>query len=218
MFRTLAALSAVALSAAAASAQPGRLPLSPGVTPASPIGPGTQFIRPQFNATPTFSPNVAGLQILPVMSPYGYPITPFYGNAVGPLNSFGSGFGYGYGIGYPAGGLFAVPPAINITQSVTNVSAGGPVSSVVPIKDLPATLTLQFPNAAEVWVNGKKVDGAAAVERVLTSPTLKDGEEYKFEVKARWQSGGKTYEATRTVTLGAGARSRLLIVSGGEVS
>lgn len=216
MFRILAALGAVALSVAAASAQPG-LPLSPGVTPASPIGPGTQFIRPQFNVGPTFSPNVAGLQILPVMSPYGYPTTPFYGNAVGPLNSFGSGFGYGYGVGYPAGGLFAAPPAINITQSVTNVSAGGPVSTVVPIKDLPATLTLQFPNAAEVWVNGKKADGDAATERVLTSPTLKVGESHTFEVKARWMSGGKTYEATRTVTLGAGDRSRLLIVSGVEV-
>lgn len=211
MLRSLAALGAVALSAAVASAQPGRLPLSPGVMPASPIGPGTQFVRPQF------SPNVPGLQVLPMLSPYGYPTTPFYGNAVGPLTNFGAGFGYGYGIGYPAGGLFAAPPTINITQSVTNVSVGTTSSGVVPVRDLPATLVLQFPNAAEVWVNGKKADGDTAPERVLTSPTLKPGEQYTFEVKARWMSGGKAYEATRTVTLGAGDRSRLLVVSGTEV-
>lgn len=210
MLRSLAALGAVALSAAAASAQPGRLPLSPGVMPASPIGPGTQFVRPQF------SPNVPGLQILPVMSPYGYPTAPFYGNAVGPLTNFGAGFGYGYGFGFPAGGLFAAPP-ITVNQSVTNVTVGAASSGIVPVRDLPATLTVQFPNVAEVWVNGKKADGDAAVERVLTSPTLRDGERHTFEVRGRWTSGGKTYEATRTVTLSAGDRSRLLIVSGTEV-
>jgi len=208
MFRAFAILGAVALSATAASAQPRNLPLSPGVMPASPIGPGTQFIRPSFVPNPTFAPNVAGLQVIPVMAPYGYPTTPFYGTAFG-------GFG---GYGYPYGGVNVFPPAINITQSVTVAGARPALPAVVPTKDFPATLTLQFPNAAEVWLNGKKLDGDASEERVLKSPVLAPGEQYAFAVKARWTTGGKTYEATRTVTLTAGDRSRLLIVSGVEVA
>ena len=202
MFRVLAVLGAVALSAAAASAQPINLPLSPGVMRASPIGPGTQFIRP------SFAPNVAGLQVIPVMAPYGYPTTPYYGTAFG-------GFG---GYGYPYGGVNVFPPAINITQSVTAGGAPPAVPAVVPTRDFPATLALQFPNAAEVWLNGKKLGGDASEERVLRSPVLAPGEQYTFAVKARWTTGGKTYVATRTVTLTAGDRSRLLVVSGVEVA
>lgn len=211
MFRALTALGAVALSAAAASAQPNRLPLAPGVMPASPIGPGTQFIRPQFAPNAGFAPNVAGLQVIPVMAPYGYPVTPFYGAAFGGIG------GLGYGIGYPVGGVNVFPTTVNVTQSVAAAGARPAVAAVVPTKEYAATLTLQFPRAAEVWLNGTKVDGDAAEERTLKSPVLTAGEQYTFAVKARWTSGGKTYEATRTVTLSGGDRSRLLILSGTEV-
>ena len=76
-------------------------------------------------------------------------------------------------------------------------------------REFPATLTLQFPAAADVWLDGKKVEGSAAEERVLTSPTLKPGEDYTFALKARWTADGKTYEATRSVKVGPGDRSRL---------
>ena len=52
---------------------------------------------------------------------------------------------------------------------------------------------------------------------ILTSPVLRQGQQHTFLVKARWNSDGKTYETKRAVTLGAGDRSRLLIVSGDEV-
>jgi uncharacterized protein (TIGR03000 family) len=202
MFRALAAVGVIAACVPVASAQPVRLPLSPGVTPASPIGPGTQFLPP------LFVPNGPQLMAVPVMAPWGYPTTPVYGTAFG-----------GLGIGYPYGGVVAAPPIINVTQSVTNVSAPGVASTtgVVPTREFPATLALQFTYATEVWVNGKKLDGDAADEWTVSSPALKPGESYTFQIKARWKTGGKTYEATRSVTLSAGDRSRLIVVSGTEV-
>lgn len=80
-----------------------------------------------------------------------------------------------------------------------------------------ATLVVQFPAAAEVTVGGKKLEGDPKAEWTLTSPTLKTGESHKFEVKGRWKADGKTYEATRTVSVNAGERNRSIVVSGTEV-
>ena len=144
-------------------------------------------------------------------------LTPF----AGPNTAFGfaaprfslpyrTGFGYGYGgygyayngYGYGSGGYRY------------NYGGYGPVfvphwrwvqPQVVLANEFPATLTIQLPA------------GDAPKEYALMSPVLKPGEEYTFAVDVRWMSGGKTYEAKRSVTLGPGARSRLLIVSGEEV-
>ena len=57
MLRALTALGLLTALTATATAQPGRLPLAPGVTPGSSIGPGTQFL-PQ--PTPRFVPGRGG--------------------------------------------------------------------------------------------------------------------------------------------------------------
>lgn len=201
MFRALTVLGTLTLFAATANAQPGRLPLSPGVVPAAPFGPGFGMVSPN-----GFQPNmVVGPQsmfFLPVVAPLGfstYPYSPFVG------------FGYP-SIGYISPGPYASPQL--------SVPAAPPLRderNAVLVKEFPATLTLQFPAAAEVWLDGKKVEGTAAEERVLNSPVLKPGETYTFAVKGRWTNGGKTYEATRKLTLNSGDRSRLFIVSGEEV-
>lgn len=204
MLRSCLALAAAVLSATAVMAQPGRLPLSPGVVPSAPYRtpPPPMVVRP---GQTIFVPNAPNLQLWPLMAPWGYPVAPGYGALYG-------GFGYGY----PAGGLNISPPVV-VNQSVTNVNiTNGPV--VVPTREFPATLTVQLPRAAEVWLNGKKVSDEATEEHVLSSPVLKPGEQFTFEVKARWTTGGKTYEAKRTVTLDSGARSRLTVISGTEVS
>ncbi|WP_162665801.1 hypothetical protein [Gemmata massiliana] len=92
-----------------------------------------------------------------------------------------------------------------------------PQPRVVLANEFPAILSLQLPAAADIWVNGEKVKGGVSEECVLMSPVLKQGEQYTFDVKARWAVNGKTYENVRTVTLGSGDRSRLLVVSGVEV-
>lgn len=101
-----------------------------------------------------------------------------------------------------------------------------------------ATLVVEFPGAAEIWVGGQKRDRAAVgpsipdgvlllygiggpkrdeeTEWTLTSPTLKPGEAHTFEVRGRWKAGGKTLEATRSVAVKAGDRARVIVVSGSE--
>lgn len=212
MYRYVFALLAAPAFLSNASAQPGNLPLAPGVRPASPIGPGMQFL-PQ--PAPRFDPAFGG----------GVGRTPAFGRRVNGSYYGGYGLGYGYGrgyygpgfgFGYPGGyydyGYYnAAPRVVEVAPPVR------PEPTVVLANEFPATLTLQFPAAAEVWLNGSAVPGEAAEERVLTSRVLRPGEHFAFDVKARWTAGGKTYESLRTITLGAGDRSRLLVVSGTEV-
>ncbi|MBN9121624.1 MAG: TIGR03000 domain-containing protein [Planctomycetes bacterium] len=208
MFRTFAVLGALALFATTVNAQPRSLPLSPGVMPASPFGPGMPF-RPTLT-----SPNQPGLVLVPMLAPWGYPSYPAFGFGLGG----GGGFGYPFGgFGYPSVGYPPVGyPPVGVAQSV-EPQPPDQTTTIALAKEFPATLTVQFPGTAEVWLDGKKVEGTASEERVLKSPVLKEGEKYTFAVKGRWTTGGKTYEAKRSVTLSAGDRSRLLVVSGEEV-
>src|SRR5262249_27889035 len=71
-----------------------------------------------------------------------------------------------------------------------------PVEPTVPVvPELPAVLVVEFPAAAELWVNGKKAEGEPAKEWTLTSPAVGQGGSYTFDVKARWKADGKTLEA-----------------------
>ena len=81
-----------------------------------------------------------------------------------------------------------------------------------------AAEALAFPVSSTAFkVGGKKADASAAAEWTLTTPVLKPGETHTFEVRGRWNAGGKTYEATRSVTVKAGDRARLIVASGSEV-
>jgi len=76
-----------------------------------------------------------------------------------------------------------------------------------------AMLSIEFPAAAEVWQNGKKIAGLSR-EWLLTSPTIEGDTAYLFDVRARWKVGGKTYETERSVPVFSGSRSRALVVGG----
>lgn len=81
----------------------------------------------------------------------------------------------------------------------------------------PATLTLQLPAAADVWLNGEPQASSADATRTLSSPPLRLGSEFKFSVRARWVEGGMTYEATPTSTVRAGERGKLTVYAGTPV-
>lgn len=208
MTRTTLSILTVVVLAPAARAQPD-LPARPiGGTNAplflQPAGPPL-FLQPQ---APRFGPR-AGMY-----GGAGRPFAPRGGFAPGyfPYPAYGFGYGYGYGGAF---GYGAAPPVV--IEVAPPAPAAPPERTVVLANEFPATLTVQFPAAADVWLNGKPVDGAAAEERVLTSPTLKPGERFTFDVRARWSRAGKTYEANHSVALSPGDRSRLLVVSGAEV-
>lgn len=80
-----------------------------------------------------------------------------------------------------------------------------------------ATIVVQFPAAAEVWLDGKKSEGNQATEWTLTSQALDAGKSHTFEVKGKWKVGEKTYESTQSLTVAAGDRNRSIILSGTEV-
>jgi len=93
-----------------------------------------------------------------------------------------------------------------------------PQRSVALSGEYPATLTLEFPAAAKVWLDDQPVAGGARKEQVLTSPVLAPGQRYTFNVRAEWDAGGKMYEHTRQVTLEHGDRKKLLVVSGSLIT
>ncbi len=208
-------LSALAVFAPHASAQRNNLPLAPGVHPGSPIGPGMQFL-PQ--PTPRFVPLGHGFGTTVMARPgqnlgfgpgrRGFSSYPGYGFGYG---GFYGGFGYYGGYGYPGAVVYEPEPVF------VPVPVWPPQPNVILANEFPATLTVQLPSGKEMVLNGKPVPEDAPAGYTLTSPPLKSGETYTFSVNVRWQSGGKTYEAKRSVAVGAGDRSRLLIVSGEEV-
>jgi uncharacterized protein (TIGR03000 family) len=124
-----------------------------------------------------------------------------------------------------AGGLYVpyntvAPPPVDVVPAVpTVVPVADPTGDAAATlaNEFPASLTLEFPGPAKVWLDGKEVEGDAAPTRELTSPVLRPGQRHTFKVKAQWTAGGKTYEAHREITLSAGDRSKLIILSGTPV-
>lgn len=195
MTRIAIAIGALVVLAPVALGQPRgpQLPLAPGVMPGSPFGPGMPFAPRPGTVQPSF--------VFPPLVP----------------NVWGYGFVYPGYAPWPFGGF--VPPYSLAPQppQVVEVPARPSEPRIVLAQEFPATLIVQFPAAAEVWLDGTKLGGDPVDERVLTSPILKPGARHTFNVKARWTTGGKTYEATRTLTLGPGDKTRLFVLSGDEV-
>jgi uncharacterized protein (TIGR03000 family) len=92
--------------------------------------------------------------------------------------------------------------------------AAKPVPAAAPAAGTKASLTLKFPAKAKVWLDGRTAAGDDAAERTLTSPPLRAGEKYSFKVKAEWTDGGATRTYDRTVTVGAGESTRVIVLGG----
>jgi hypothetical protein len=169
----------------------GGLPLSPGVMPGSPFGPGTQFLPPP---RPVFVPSRStqgGFTNFGARSGFG-----FGGYGYGGYYGY-PGYGYGYDPGYDYDVGFPDPVIVSVPVR--------PYTPVIVSGERSATLTVELP------------PGAAPNGYTLTSPLLKPGDQYTFNVNVRWTLKGKTFEAKHTVTAGPGDKSRLMIVSGDEV-
>jgi uncharacterized protein (TIGR03000 family) len=154
-----------------------------------------------------------------------YPLYPYTSNYYSGLGGFGyGGFGGGFvtnsyygGYGYGYSPYFVVPGPSDYSYPAEPAAPAQPAFVVELSGHATASLTLEFPAAANVWLDGKEVPGDPATVRTLTSPVLKPGQEYTFHVKAQWEAGGKTYEYTRDVPLGPGKHSKVLVVSGTEL-
>jgi uncharacterized protein (TIGR03000 family) len=177
-----------------------------GVRSNAPLLPQVSPFMPQISPfMPSISPvpggGVAGGFVRPQHRNPGFPF--WVGN--GGWFPF---YGYDAPYSYPYPMTVEVPVFVPVLPPTPSITLSG---------ESPATLVLEFPAAAEVWVNGKKGEGDAQTEWTLTSPELPNRTEYTFNVKARWKVNGKTFEYERSVMVAAGNRSKALVVSGTEI-
>ncbi|OWK45355.1 hypothetical protein [Fimbriiglobus ruber] len=131
------------------------------------------------------------------------------------LPGYGGYGGYGYGgYGYDpyAGSAFEMPVVVPPLVG----AGGGPAQATLrPLNDT-AQLTIDFPAAATIKVNGSAVAGERATW-VLNSTPRTTGELVKFAVRAEWTEDGRRVEWERSVEVSAGDRSHSTISFGTPV-
>lgn len=175
--------------------------LLPALAPAQ--GLVTPYVPPVATTPvpPTFPPYYPGMVV---------PSVPWYPGISYPWYDYGySTFGFGYSI--PSTPITPIPaPLASLarpgTDDIDRASA-----------EAAATLTLELPTAADLWVDGVKRDGQPTAKHTLTSKPLKLGSQHKFDLRARWTASGTTYELERTVTVRAGESGKLTAYSGTPV-
>jgi uncharacterized protein (TIGR03000 family) len=70
-----------------------------------------------------------------------------------------------------------------------------------------AEITIIVPANAEVFFDGEPTK-EKGTERLYLTPLLVVGKKYSYEIRARWQEGGKTVEQTHKVEVSGGTRVR----------
>jgi uncharacterized protein (TIGR03000 family) len=131
-----------------------------------------------------------------------------YGGYGGSPYSFYPGYYYS-GMGLGMGTLmpgYGAPPLVGAGGSGMGTQAN--VNS-----RFPAQLTIEFPASPSVTVNGQPISTSGPTQ-TLTSPALRPGQTYTFNVQARWSADGQEYEWNRRVTVAAGERSQVTVAHG----
>lgn len=197
-------LFAPALAPAQGIVSPYKPPVIPRNSPAA-IPPGVPFVvGPPAVHLPYRPP---GFGLLPVVNylPGLWPAYGYYGY-----------YGYGWNLP-PAPPVVVAPPAPPPPLPTTTNPTAVRDNMILAKAEVPATLILQLPAPADVWLDGEKVGGPPAATRELASPPLRLGTEYTFRVKARWTLSGTDYEVERTSAIPAGSSKKLIVVSGRPV-
>jgi len=180
------------------------------------FGPYAGGFRPLLYSAPILPTAIMPPMIIPQRVPY-YSLYPFRS----PFYYGGFGYGYGnYGYGGFGGGYLTSRYNLNSpynygAQTTASPQYYSPPPYIVSLSgEYPATLVMEFPAAARVWLNDKEVAGEPAATRTVVSPVLRPGQQYTFHLRAQWKLKDKTYEYTRDAVAGPGDRSKLLVVSG----
>ncbi len=189
---------------------------------AVPTAARAQFFRGSLMPFPTLG--VGGPFGLPFVTPGYYP----YGYGYYP-------YSYGY---YPnVNQMFqnllprittpVLPSQVIRTQQPTNGLAGRPHQKIeefdvptastatatnTPDKEAPATLEVRVPDGAEVWFDGKKNTETGTVRHFESSPLL-PGVGSSFEVRVRVKGAAQDTDDIRHVTLRAGEKRTLDVMS-----
>ncbi len=71
-----------------------------------------------------------------------------------------------------------------------------------------AMLSVLVPANAEIWLEGRPTK-QTGTSRLYQTPPLMRGEEYDYEVRARWLVADRAVDATRHVKVRAGAKTEV---------
>jgi uncharacterized protein (TIGR03000 family) len=74
--------------------------------------------------------------------------------------------------------------------------------------DAPVTIDMQVPADAEIWFADAKTKQTGTL-RQFVSPPLAAGQEYTYEIRARWKENGREVTKTRRLTVRAGERLKV---------
>jgi uncharacterized protein (TIGR03000 family) len=110
-----------------------------------------------------------------------------------------------YSYYFPSYYYFAPTSDIAVVRTVETPGADQGEEPQLPPPDGKAHILILLPtDEAEVWFNGKKTVQTGKM-RTFASPELKPGQEYSYEIKAKWKVGDKTVEETRTLYISTDA-------------
>jgi uncharacterized protein (TIGR03000 family) len=141
--------------------------------------------------------------------------TPYYGSTWNP-RSYGD---FGYSRGYPRG--WAGPSydyrwsAPQYYSSTAPSGTAGPyyasefgrgyygTPGEMPRSDQTVLVRVHVPAEAEIWFGGAKTQQTGTA-REFISPVLEPGQEYTYEVRARWMQDGQEVVRTRDLRVRAG--------------
>ncbi len=87
--------------------------------------------------------------------------------------------------------------------------------TVPPVGSDRASIEIQVPADADLWFDGYKSKQVGPV-RKFSTPPLKPGENYAYDIRVRWTVDGAPVEQTRTVVVRPGERARLVFPASGS--
>jgi uncharacterized protein (TIGR03000 family) len=145
---------------------------------------------------------------------YGHPLDDphpgyFGGARYREYYAYGRGYGWAdYPGRVPCPYLFnPYPGSLKFNRPLHPQPAGPEVSPDDPAlqpSDV-ARLEVRVPAQAEVLLDGSKTKQTGTTRTFVSSP-MAPGQEYSYEVRARWTQGGREVEEARNVTLRAGSQ------------
>ena len=124
---------------------------------------------------------------------------PWYYDSYAP---YGAG-DYGYAAAYPPYG--GDGGASLQTGAPPDDGGYPPPPQPPPVPENGVLIGVRVPPEAELWFEGQKTSQTGPF-REFASPSLTPGEEFVYEVRARWNENGQQVERTRKVRVHAGDR------------
>jgi len=131
---------------------------------------------------------------------YNYGYAPSYGYSYAPSYGYTPSYSYGTNIDtYSVPQYYAAP--------ASEYSSAYPADTTDARREDPnaVTLNVRVPPNAEIWVDGDKTSQKGSL-RQFTSPPLTPGQNYNYEVRARWTENGREVNQVRNVPVHAGDR------------